>query len=151
MTEVASQPDIAAKHPAPHRGRVTVVALFVGLVAGPAVWILHHVVNYGLASHGCFPERMPLHHVLPGWGWLWPALLVIVLLSIAATVFAGLVSLRAWRATRDELGDMSGQMLDIGEGRTRFMAAAGLITSALILATIVFEAIPLFVVPLCRG
>ena len=41
--------------PAPHRARTSLALLFGALLASPLAWSVQLLVNYGLASHACFP------------------------------------------------------------------------------------------------
>ena len=59
------------------------------------------------------------------------------------------MALRSWRKTFDERADSAHHLLDRGEGRTRFMAMAGMLTSALFLIALVFGTAALCLVPLC--
>lgn len=123
-------------HPAPARTRVSLAALWFGLVGGPAAWSVQTLVNLPVASHGCFPQLHPLTSV---YGYNIDGIAFVV--SIAAlTVCIAAVSVawRSWHRTRDEQHRATGRAnrhsaqasaLETGEGRTRFMALAGLLTS----------------------
>ncbi len=56
---------------------------------------------------------------------------------------------KSWRATREEEGGEQEELLEVGEGRTRFMALAGMLLSALFGLAVLFNAIPPFLVPAC--
>jgi hypothetical protein len=134
-------------HPAPHRGRVGLSVLFFGLLAGPFAWSGQLLVNYGLSSHFCYPDDTPLIALSKDLGWLWPFLIAIGVLALAISAAGTLVSLRSWRMTREEA---SGHMVDIGEGRTRFLALWGMLTSGGFFLVVLLDFIALFVLPLCR-
>lgn len=121
----------AARHPAPARHQVPVVALWFGLFGAPAAWSVQSIVNYVLASHTCFPKLYPL--VTPTIGHTGLAA-VVVGVSIAALLvgIATLVtSIWSWRETRHETGGQSHWAIDTGEGRTRFMALSGILLSVM--------------------
>ncbi len=40
-------------HPAPHRARLSLLILGIGVFGAPAAWILQMLLSYGLASHSC--------------------------------------------------------------------------------------------------
>ena len=63
-------------------------------------------------------------------------------------IIGGSVALRSWRKTFDERADSTHHLLDRGAGRTRFMAMAGMLTSALFLIALVFGTIALLLVTL---
>jgi hypothetical protein len=146
----------ADAHPAPHRERAGLFPLFFGIGAGPILWSLHLVANYALASHVCYPGAMPHTGPPPGAGRVWGILVAIDIVAVLVTGTAGLISWRLWRATRHETSeqarpasDQARELVEIGEGRTRFLALWGMLISLAFLVTIVFDLVGLFVVPLC--
>lgn len=142
-------PAAAPSHPSPQRGRVGLVATFFGLWAAPAAWVGQLIVNYGLASYACYPRYVPHAHAVAGWGGIWWGLLAINVVAILAAAAGGVVAYRDWQATRHEHAGRGGHVLETGEGRTRFLAILGIMTSAGFLAAVIFDTIVLFVVPLC--
>jgi hypothetical protein len=139
---------VLIKHPAPHRHRVGLTALFFGLGAAPAAWNAQLLFSVGLAAHACYPRDVPLE--LPIWGNLWGILLAIGVAGIAVAIVGGLVSFRNWRLTFDEAPGSVHRLLDNGDGRTRFLAMFGILTSALFALGLVFATAAVFLVPLCR-
>lgn len=156
-----------AGHPAPQRGQVGLGTLLFGIFGAPAAWSVQSLVNFSLASHACYPEMTP--YASPTWNGLWPILLGMTLLAIVVGVSAGVVSYRVWQRTRGE-GNGGGDAraeggqrssapsgggadaraaLEIGEGRTRFMAMAGMLTSISFVFASVVHGIALFMVPPC--
>ena len=51
--------------------------LWYGLLIPPVVWAIQLELNYGLASHACFPAGTPRASFLPGWERIWVVLLVV--------------------------------------------------------------------------
>lgn len=139
----------AASHPSPHRDRVGLVPLFVGLWAAPAAWSGQLIVNYALASYACYPRYVPQHHVIAGWGGIWWGLLAINIAAILVAAAGAAVALRSWFATRHEHPGHVGHVLETGMGRSRFLALLGILTSVGFLVAVVFDTIVLLVVPLC--
>lgn len=117
-----------ADHPSPHRGRTGLAALLYGLVAAPVAWAVGQLVNATLAQEACFPGTEPL--AAPAIANLHGVNVVVLVVSLLVSASAALVALGAWRATRDEQAGGPHTLLSIGEGRSRFMAFAGLLTSA---------------------
>jgi hypothetical protein len=152
------QPAITAEvHPAPRRDKAGLVLLFFGLAAGPIVWSIHLVANYALASHSCFPDGAPRFLAPSGIGRVWLTLVAIDGLAMLVTAIAALISYRNWRTTRRETSEHASpaaghanELVEIGEGRTRFLALWGMLTSAGFILTILFDLVGLFVLPLCR-
>lgn len=143
-------------HPAPERGRVALSALWFGLFGGPLAWSAQTLVNLTIASHACFPRLTPLS--TPTTGGLRGIVFVVSLAALATCVAAVIVALRAWSLTRGEQQGQSGQasghaqssaLLETGEGRTRFMALAGLLTSLTFVVVIAAHAATVFMVAPC--
>lgn len=137
-----------ASHPAPARGEVGLGALWFGLFGAPGAWSVQLLVDYAVAAHTCFPRLYPLAIPTIGHGGLRATTVVVSVVFLAIGVLAGLTALRSWRATRHETGGHGHWALDTGEGRTRFMAMSGLITSAIfVIAMLVNTASALTVSP----
>lgn len=139
----------AIDHPAPQRERVGLAALAFGLAAPPLAWAGQLVTNYAIASHVCFPGGQPLAGLAVEAHPAWLVLLIVELLALAIAVSAGGVAYASWRSTRKEAEGETSHMFEKGEGRTRFLALWGLITSVGFVIAIGFSLIGLFVVPLC--
>jgi hypothetical protein len=139
----------AQAHPAPHRGRVGLLALTLGLTGAPLAWGLHLVASYAITSHSCFPgaaprSAVPLHS--QGLSWL---LIALDLAAIVVAAVAVLVSHRSWQSTRREFPGHAGDLIDIGEGRTRFLSLWGMLTSAGFMIAIAIDLVGLWILPLC--
>ena len=137
----------SVQHPAPHRSRVGFPAAIFGLIAGPLAWSGHLLASYALASHHCYPGAVPRQD-MPGGAGLWGALLAIDAVALAIALLGTLTAFRGWSASRAEA---SHHPLEVGEGRTRFLAICGMIASMGFLAAIAIDVVALFMVPLCRG
>ena len=142
-------------HPAPHRDRVSRLALWTGVFGVPALWSLQTLVAYPVLAHYCYPQRDPLGR--PEAGGVWTTALVVSIVALVGSLAVAAVAWRSWQATRDERhhgapGGMpqSTSVGEVGEGRTRFMAFGGLMISGLFLLGVLFNSAPLFVVPTCR-
>jgi hypothetical protein len=148
-----------AGHPAPQRGNVALWTLWFGFLGAPLGWTLQTLANTALASHGCFPQLLPEH--APITGGLRGILFVISVLAIIVGVAALAMSWATWRRTSSEHQDKSGSSsrehtestaaLETGEGRTRFMALAGVLTSLVFLIVILAHTAAVFVVLPCNG
>ena len=141
-----NKPVIAAhriEQPTPHRRGVGLLALGFGLVGAPLAWNIELLVGTALSGHQCYPRYLPL--AVPLWTGTGGLLLVMSLLALVLGVAAALVSWRSWARTRDE---KPGGGPD-SNGRTRFMALCGLLTSGLFLVALVFTIAAVTLVPLC--
>jgi len=133
-------------HPAPQRHQVGLLILGAALVATPAIWGLRLVLNFALASYFCFPGSIR-QYALPR--WTWPTLLGVDVLAIAVAVLAAVVSWRNWQRTADERAVPGAPLIEIGEGRTRFLALWGLMTGIGFAVAGAFDLVTLWIVPVC--
>ena len=138
-------------HPSPHKGRTSLTALIFGLLGGPFAWTGQLLVSYGLTSYACYPGPVPRSAVLPGWSFLGPSLTILSLVALVIALAAGIVSYRIYANTRSEVRGKTHHLLDVGEGRSRFIALCGLITAGVFAIIIVFDTLSLFLVPPCTG
>lgn len=146
----------AADHPAPARHRVPATALWFGLLGAPAAWSVQTLVDLPLASHGCFPFLSPVPVSVIG--SLRGIVFVVSIFAILVCIAALTVALKAWRRTSAEHQGASGKAsdhaqsssaLETGEGRTRFMALAGVLTSFMFLLGSVAHVVTIFMVSPC--
>lgn len=145
----ALTPHLEQYHPAPLRSELNPWAVGFALLGAPAAWAVQLTLSYGLVGHACFPMTLPLE--TPVWTPVWPWLAAISLAAILVGLAAGWVAWRNWRKVRHEQPGSHHRLLDAGEGRTRFLAMWGMLTSLMFLITLVFSSVNLLLVPLCYG
>jgi hypothetical protein len=157
MSAPAIQTPTDAGHPAPARDRVSLAALWFGLAGGPAAWSIQTLVNLPVAAHGCFPRLDPLDQ--PATSVRGIAFMV-SLLALLVCALAATVALRSWTRTRHEHHDAAGKgaehaaptaLMETGEGRTRFMALAGVVASMTFLLVVLIHTASVFLVTPCAG
>lgn len=136
----------AQQHPSPARARVGLAALVFGAAAAPFFWNLHLLASVAVTSHACFPGREPL--AAPIWNVWWIAFALAVS-GILAGIAALLVSVRSWRETRGEKPGFADQLVSTGDGRTRFVAMCGILTSGLFIVALGFAMLAIFLAPIC--
>ena len=136
-------------HPAPRRSAVPQWRLWFGLFGGPAAWSVQTIVAYALNAHACFPRDVPLANPTfdPVRVVTAAAMIALLMISLASLW----VAYHAWRHTRNGgLGEHR-EVLEVGEGRTRFMAFAGVLLSSIFAFGILMNAIPIVALPACTG
>lgn len=101
-------------HPAPRRAQVRVVPLAFGLLAAPLGWAV--LVYAGPALAG----------LAGGKPAIWLLYCVTMTLSLAGLV----VAMRSYRRSADEQQGSPDEVMEIGTGRTRFLALWGIVVSA---------------------
>jgi hypothetical protein len=150
------QESASHEHPAPERGRAGLPALWFGLFGAPVAWAIQTLVNLPLAAHACFPALEPLS--LPVVGGLRGMVFGVSLVVLVVAALATAVAWRSWSRTRAEHQASSGwgarheqstAALETGEGRTRFMALAGLMTSVTFLLISAVHMATIFIVHPC--
>lgn len=137
----------APTHPAPQRHRRAGPYLWLGVFGGPLAWSVQLIAAYALIAHFCFPGRFPVAEATIG------GLRVIGLVVSAAafllTLWALIVALRSWEHVRQNEDRERHGVLEVGEGRTRFMSLAGVIVSGVFLFAVLLTTAPLVFAPLC--
>ena len=151
MTAASDQEQLAgspaAAHPAPHRRRVSPWAIGVGVCAAPSIWAIQLLTDVSLSGHACGPRNTLQSQ--SSWLGLPVVLLTINVVAVALCLAAAFVAWGSWRATRNERPGSGHHVLESGDGRTRFLALVGLMTSVLFGAAIILESVNFFVVPSC--
>jgi predicted signal transduction protein with EAL and GGDEF domain len=134
-------------HTAPRAGIVPVSRLWFGIFGAPAAWAVQTIVDYSLISHFCYPDDAPLSkptfHAVRGTSVLVSAVMLFIVLLALVTAY------RSWNATRHGHENEHHELLEVGEGRARFMALAGLLVSVVFLFAVVMNALPLLTRTIC--
>jgi hypothetical protein len=139
----------AARHPAPLRHRVRLGRLFYGLFAAPIFWAGNFMVEYGLLVHACYPGNQPLWNGEPGFRFAWWVSLLFYFVTLAVCASAGWVSYTSWRETRPEAEGGTNEVMELGHGRTRYLAMIGIWFSALFFTATLFAIVIYAIEPLC--
>ncbi len=137
---------VGARHPSPHRHRVTPRALWFGLYGAPAAWSVQVLVGFAMSAHGCYPRAIPLASPVIG---VRAIALLVTAVAAGLAIAAGVTALVSWRTTREEMDGREEALLEIGDGRTRFMALSGVLVSILFLLAIGLSYLSIAVVPPC--
>lgn len=142
-------------HPAPERGHVALAALWFGIFGGPLAWSLQTLINLTVSAHACFPHLWPLTSPVSNASGI---TFVVSLAALGVCIAATFVAVRSWMRTRGEQHGASGRasensagtsLIETGEGRTRFMALAGVLASLLFLAASLIHTASIFLVGPC--
>ncbi len=116
--------------PAPHAEKVALGESFFALFGGPSAWLLQLCGGFALASQPCFldGERRWLPRL--GTQWTWSVLLALMSIAVIVALCALLISWRAYRRTRFEQPGDHHQVMEVGAGRTRFLALWGIVLAS---------------------
>jgi hypothetical protein len=145
-------------HPAPARNEVSKGLLWFGIIGGPFAWTDQTLVDLAVTSHGCYPRLFPLASpVLAG---LRAIVLTVSIAALIVCIAAVLAAFRTWGQTRHEHQGSSGAgeqhsnvaaLLETGEGRTRFLALAGVLTSIVFIIAVLAHGVSILIVGPCGG
>lgn len=136
-----------ATHPAPHRHRVSFLALIFGACAAPLFWLGQLVLGYGASAVACYGTDHPTS--IESDTALRTLLIMFDAIAIIVALIGGIVAYMCWRAVRSEKEDGQQHAIDVGDGRARFMAQWGIWSSACFFLAIIFSTIASIMVPLC--
>lgn len=134
-------------HPSEGRAKTGLFALLYGLIAAPSAWITAQIFCSGLASRACHPKYEPL--ATPAFSGTSFAHAAALLIAGVVCASGAIVAYSGWKRTEDEHRGGSQTLLEIGEGRSRFMALAGMLTSLGFLLAVLFSIPAAAFVPLC--
>jgi hypothetical protein len=137
------------EHPAPHRHRVHLAILLLGAFVGPIVWALHLFANSAIAGQVCYPGPAPRLTPSSAEATLRLLLGSSGVVAIIIALIGAYVSHRSWRATREEREGSHHHLMEVGEGRTRFLAFAGMFMSLGFALVIFCDTVPLLLVQAC--
>ena len=149
MNAPASSTPTQQPHPSPHRDRVRDGRTWFALLGAPLAWALQFLVNTTLVGQSCFPNDVPL--AVPRWIHLGATSIAIEIVALAICAAAGVAGWRNWSLSRREKEGDAHNVVESGDGRTRFMALCAMMTSALFFVATLFAALPLFTVRPCGG
>lgn len=151
-----TSPAFDAEPAGPERAWPSFAALYYGILIPPLAWAFQECLDYGLASHACFPENMPRPTFLHDMGWIWWALLGINLLCLVGSAAGVATSYLLWGrllrglAPRDRgREDVHDNLLEPGEPRVRVFAAAGFLISLLFTIAILVNTISIWTIGTC--
>lgn len=117
-------------------------ALLFALLGGAVAWTVHLLAAYTLVTVDCSTE----------WNGGRLTVGVLTLVSLAVTAAAGLLARRLWlraRAVDRPVDDAWDARMGERTARVSFLAVVGLVLAILFAVAIVYEAMPLLMVPVC--
>jgi hypothetical protein len=137
-------------HPSPQRGKVGLGALWFGICGVPFAWIGLEIFSYVVTTGICGEKSVTAMDMVSATISAWHILLPTSLVAAALGLITVYVALHNWRESRYEKPGSAHHLIEVGEGRTRFLAMFGLLTSIGFMITFIFSATTLIVVPLCK-
>ena len=83
--------------------------------------------------------------------WTWLAMVLSTAAALAIALFALLVSWRVFRRTKEEASGGAAQLIELGAGRTRFLALWGVLLGIGFALATAITALAFFTLPRCAG
>ena len=138
-------------HPAPHAGRVKRYELFFGLCGGPLAWLLQSSAGYALASEPCFRAGARVLTPPHSLQWTGSAMIELTTAAVVISLSSLWVSWRAFKRTQREVSGDSRHLMDVGAGRTRFLALWSAIVGGLFAIASAMTYVAFLLLPRCAG
>lgn len=137
-------------HPAPGKSRVGISALWFGVFGAPLAWSLQEVASVAINSFGCVTPNgvTPPAGVQAGSG-TWLLLVILTVAMMVLSLAALFVAWRNWHAAHTHEEGEEEELLEVGEGRTRFMSMAGILLGAVFSLLITMNLVSIFLTPQC--
>ena len=127
-----------SSHSAPHRESSHEILTWFAITAAPLAWVTRLLVNYTIAGQHCVGAANIGALALPD-EWI-ATILLVDLLALLLAAIAGSIAYRQWREMRSENGGSVHHLVHSGEGRARFLAMCGMLTSALFGVAVIIDA-----------
>lgn len=124
-------------HPSPHRGKVSLIALWTGLLLAPLAWLAQLTIETPLLSQACYPRDEPHQGPLPG---LLHLVSLVDALTLVVVIAGFVVAWLSWRRTAGERPGDGHRLMSSGDGRSRFMAMMGMLGSGIVAMAVVYIA-----------
>jgi len=141
---------LGVPHPSPHRDRIPMWKLVVPLYIPPLIWLARLCFSYAMISTACGKAtESPARGMDAFHSPHWVVALIVNIVSILVILGIGLMALRLWKRGGGEHDHPRDLLLDVGEGRTSFMAHWGILVSFGFLLVTIFDTIPMAFVPVC--
>lgn len=138
-------PHFHVSHPSPARDRVSTLRLLAASTLAPLAWLAQLTVSYFFASETC--SRAPSGAFAST--LLWIVLLISNVIFVGVGLIGVYLAYSCWTRSRGEKKGGKEELLQVGEGRTRFSALSALIISGIFFVAIFAEASALFILQEC--
>jgi hypothetical protein len=120
-----------------------------GLLLPPLAWAVQLYLNFGLASHACFPGEAPRTSFVSGWDQIWIVLVTVNVACATICAIGLLASGYSWRGLRNLPPIPASQPARTSDDRRTSFAVSGLMVSGVFTAAILFNTIFLWALSTC--
>ena len=142
---------LLSHHPAPKGDELSPRMIAFLLYTGPLAWFAQLCIGMMLTSWPCFPGMERLGSPLKGYEWTRPAALLILLLCALLATVSGIVGFRKLQAVKEEREGGHHELIEVGHGRTRFVALWGTILGFSFTVATLVTLVAFTMVPRCAG
>jgi hypothetical protein len=121
------------------------------LFGGPLAWFVQLNAGYALASQPCFLDgaRVAAPTIAPD--WTWPLMIALISVAVIVALGSALLSWRVYSRTEGEAQGDHRHVMEVGSGRTRFLALWGIFLGAGSAIATLLTAVGFWVLPRCAG
>jgi len=138
-------------HPAPHADKLSTGHAFFILFAGPVAWFAQLCGSVALLGWPCFPTTDRFAIPVAHFGWTRAAAVGLLLLCLAVATASGIAALAKFNEVRGEKEGDKTALIEVGHGRTRFVALWGVILGFSFAVAIALTGAPFLMVTQCAG
>ena len=139
--------DFDIGHPAPGRGAVSALWLWVAFLAAPVIWSLQLAAVGSIAGLACIETTGGRDATSMSWAGMTVQAINVLALLLAFAAFA--LSIVHLRRTRAAAPAPAGGVMGAGEGRAHFIAVWAVVTTILFIGAIAFNTLSVFWEGLC--
>ena len=139
------------QHPAPHGHKLSTGQAFFILFGGPLAWFVQLCGSVALLGWPCFPMMDRYVEPMPHYGWTRGGAVVLLVLCVAVALATGWLSLAKLREVKDEKEGDHTDLIEIGHGRTRFIAMWGAILGFGFAIASILTIVPFLTESRCAG
>jgi hypothetical protein len=137
--------------PAPKSHEMKLHEGFFAIFGGPLAWFIQLNAGFALASEPCFRDGMRLVVPVSTPDWTWAAMLAIIAIAFIVAVGSAILSWRVYLRTEDEGKGDHRHVMEVGSGRTRFLALWGVFLGGGASIATLLTLVGFWVLPRCAG
>jgi hypothetical protein len=138
-------------HPAPKRQAIGLHETLFALFGGPIAWFIQMNAGFALASQPCFQDGLRLVEPTAASDRSWGMMIALIVIAFAVAIASAALSWRVYARTEDEAKGDHRHLMEVGAGRTRFLALWGILLGAGSAVATLLTAAGVFVLPRCAG
>jgi hypothetical protein len=137
--------------PVSGEGRVSTTRTLIGLFGAPVIWVAQMSLSESLAAYACYPHQAPLS--APVWNSLFLILAVISIMCLTGGLLSGFIAWTTWQGVERErkFSRNDKNILDVSEGRRRFLGILGVMSSLIFIIAIIFTGCAVIFVSACSS